>query len=77
MLLKIKFPKTKEEFDGVLNKNISFEDLTVGSRQRIFWKCPKGKDHIWQASPNQRTSRTFLNEDGKAMLGFGYKLGTL
>jgi len=56
MYLKDKYPQTAKEFDSGLNRGIKFRTLTVGSRQKVFWKCPKGVDHIWQASPNQRTS---------------------
>lgn len=56
MYLKEKYPKTRDEFDKSLNTDIRFDELTIGSRVRVFWKCPKGEDHVWQASPNQRTS---------------------
>lgn len=56
ILLKEKFPRTQLEFEQSLNKGITLEDLTLGSRKKVFWKCTKGKTHIWEASPNQRTS---------------------
>jgi hypothetical protein len=56
MLLKDKYPRTKDEFDEALNKGLNLDIITIGSRRKIVWKCPKGNDHIWEASPNQRTS---------------------
>lgn len=56
MYIKDKYPSTKDEFIQSLNKNADFNTLTVGSREKATWKCSKGTDHIWQASPNQRTS---------------------
>lgn len=56
MYLKDKYPKTRNEFDKNLNSKVSFDELTIGSRSEVFWRCPNGKDHVWQAGPNQRTS---------------------
>lgn len=46
----------RRDFKQELNPQIDFEKLTSGSRTIITWKCPKGDDHIWSASLNQRTS---------------------
>lgn len=32
------------------NIGISPEDVTIKSFQKVWWKCPKGVDHEWQAS---------------------------
>lgn len=56
MLLKEKYPTLQSEFDEELNKGINFGELTIGTRLKIWWRCPKGPDHIWLASVNQRTS---------------------
>ncbi|MEQ9063920.1 MAG: zinc-ribbon domain-containing protein [Vicingaceae bacterium] len=51
-----KYPETLIQFDPVSNKGVQLNEVGVGSRISITWKCSKAKDHIWQASPNQRTS---------------------
>lgn len=56
MYLKDKHPTTKNEFDSKLNNGIKYDELTIGSRQKIWWRCKKGSDHIWRTSVNQRTS---------------------
>jgi len=55
MKLVKKYPITKSEFVSKRNLNISINDLGVGSRKKIWWKCDKGYDHYWLVSPNQRT----------------------
>jgi hypothetical protein len=50
------YPKLKEQFCTVLNKDIRFEDLTIGSRKEVWWRCNQGPDHVWKTSVNQRTS---------------------
>lgn len=50
------YPEVAQQFASALNNGLSPHELTVGSRHRIWWKCDKGLDHVWQASPNQRTS---------------------
>jgi hypothetical protein len=32
------------------NVNIRPQDVTIGSGLKVWWKCNKGPDHIWQAS---------------------------
>jgi len=54
--LLVKFPKIVKEFHPTLNKNIDIKDLAYSSHSKVWWKCPKGFDHVWQASPNSRTS---------------------
>ncbi|MBM3703410.1 MAG: hypothetical protein FJW63_10615 [Actinobacteria bacterium] len=56
MLLKNKYPSTKNEFIKELNLGIRFENLTIGTRKKIWWKCKKNNEHVWLASVNQRTS---------------------
>lgn len=56
MYLEDIYPSLESEFDNKLNKGIDFHKLTIGSRLRVWWRCPNGPDHIWLASVNQRTS---------------------
>lgn len=56
MKLFKKYPEIKKQFIPEKNVGIQLEEISVGSTKPIWWKCDKGKDHIWKASPNQRTS---------------------
>ena len=47
------------EFDYELNRIQGFDPdkITLGSAKMLYWictKCPQGKLHRWQASPNSR-----------------------
>jgi hypothetical protein len=41
------------------SKNGSFspDDFTYGSKVEVWWKCPEGADHVWQAPIKDRTKR--------------------
>jgi hypothetical protein len=54
-LIKV-YPEVEHEFVSALNNDLNSHELTVGSIHKVWWKCDKGLDHVWQASPNQRTS---------------------
>jgi len=56
MKLIEKYPETKKQFIKEKNQGISLDKVGNGSRKIIWWKCEKGDDHVWHASPNQRTS---------------------
>jgi hypothetical protein len=49
-------PDLASEWDVTLNGNVTPEDVTAGSRVKRFWKCLRGPDHEWEATPNNRTS---------------------
>ncbi len=40
-------------------------EIAWSSNALLSWKCPKGPDHEWQESPNQRTAKG-RRQDGKA-----------
>ena len=50
------FPKIAKEFHTLLNENINIGELAYSSHTKIWWKCSKGFDHVWNATPNSRTS---------------------
>ena len=37
------------------NGNLTPDLLTPFSNRKVWWRCPKGPDHEWQASPNNRS----------------------
>jgi hypothetical protein len=50
------FPILTKEWHPIKNGRLTPFDVSYSSHQKVWWKCPKGFDHIWQASPNLRTS---------------------
>lgn len=56
MKLSEKYPEIKPQFLSHKNKGVLLDEISIGSTKAIWWKCGKGDDHIWSASPNQRTS---------------------
>lgn len=56
MKLIEKYPETLKQFISKKNEGVRIEEIGIGSTIPIWWKCEKGEDHIWEASPNQRTS---------------------
>lgn len=48
-------PELVKEYDFDKNKDLDFEKLTYGSKQKVWWGCVKG--HQWITTPNARTSQ--------------------
>jgi hypothetical protein len=44
-----KFPKIAKNFHPTRNQRINPAELSPGSNQVIWWKCPKSPDHDWEA----------------------------
>lgn len=40
----------KQQWDTHRNGNLKLEDIKFGSGKKVWWICPQGADHIWQAS---------------------------
>lgn len=43
------------QFDAKANAGIELQSLSPGSRQQVWWRCPQGPDHLFEASPYSRT----------------------
>lgn len=52
------YPELVAQWDRVRNGEISPEAVSAGSARMIWWRCPRGADHLWKAKPNNRTSGT-------------------
>ena len=50
------YPTIAKEWHPTKNSKSPYE-ITKGSNFKAWWKCPKGDDHVWKASPNTRTNR--------------------
>ena len=47
-------PELAKEWHPTKNGILKPKDVTFGSKKKVWWKCPKGKDHEWQTSPGHR-----------------------
>ncbi len=50
-------PLLAKQWHPTKNVPLSPNQITYGSGKNRWWKCPKGPDHEWEASPNSRTNR--------------------
>lgn len=48
------YPELSKEWHPTKNGNLEPKDVTFGSTKKVWWKCPKGKDHEWITSPSRR-----------------------
>ena len=51
------FPEIAAEWHPTKNGNLTPVDVVAGSRDKFWWKCPKGRDHEWEAPVSSRTGR--------------------
>ena len=49
-------PELASEWHPTLNEMLTPKDVVSGTAKKVWWKCPKGDDHKWEASINQRVS---------------------
>ena len=49
------YPVLAKEWHPTKNGNLKPQEVTFGSHKKVWWKCPKGKDHEWQTSTSRRT----------------------
>ena len=54
--LSVKLPELASQWHPIKNGLLTPHDVTPGSTKEIWWKCPLGSDHEWEASPNSRSS---------------------
>lgn len=51
-----RFPKTAAQWHPTKNISLTPEQITYGSKNSVWWKCPGGPDHEWKMSANDRTA---------------------
>jgi hypothetical protein len=49
------FPQLIAEWHSSRNNHLDPNTIPPGSAQKVWWQCPKGSDHEWEASLNSRT----------------------
>ncbi|MBX9924072.1 MAG: DEAD/DEAH box helicase family protein [Rhabdochlamydiaceae bacterium] len=52
-----RYPQLIEEWHPQKNQSLSKEEITLGSSRKVWWKCPKGEAHEWEASVCDRVNR--------------------
>jgi len=50
------WPELVAEWHPTRNAGLGPHEVSHGSGRRVWWKCPRGPDHEWRASPNNRTA---------------------
>ena len=51
-----RFPALVRQWHPTRNGALRPRDVVAGSHRRVWWKCPKGSDHEWQAAVVQRST---------------------
>lgn len=54
--LAVTHPQLAAELDPGANEGLDASQVSYGSSRKVWWRCPQGPDHRWQASVNARTS---------------------
>ena len=49
-------PKLASEWHPTKNMDLKPEDFTLGSPKKVWWQCPEGDDHEWEATISHRSS---------------------
>jgi hypothetical protein len=50
------WPQLAAEWHPTHNAGLEPNEVSHGSGRKVWWKCPRGADHEWRASPNNRTA---------------------
>src|SRR5262249_3963543 len=50
-------PDLLNEWHPTKNGTLRPDDVTASSHKRVWWKCPKGPDHEWEATLLNRTKQ--------------------
>jgi len=50
-----RFPDLASSLHGSKNGKLDPQKIAAGSTRRLWWRCRKGPDHVWQATPNHRS----------------------
>jgi hypothetical protein len=49
------YPELVAQWDRERNGALTPGEVSAGSGQLVWWRCPAGEDHVWRAKPNNRT----------------------
>ena len=51
-------PQLASQWHPTLNGSLTPFDIAPSANRKVWWKCPNGDDHEWQATVNQRSTGT-------------------
>jgi hypothetical protein len=51
-------PEIAKEWHPTKNGKLTPFDVTIRSSKKVWWKCPKGDDHVWVTSVSHRSNGT-------------------
>ncbi|MFE4029112.1 zinc-ribbon domain-containing protein [Priestia sp. YIM B13551] len=54
--LMSKFPLVAKEWHPTMNGDLTPDKIFAGSTQKVWWQCSKNQEHVWDTTPNHRTS---------------------
>ena len=57
MSLAKRFPEIASQWHPSKNSYLTPNNVPARSNRRVWWKCPKGPDHEWQATISSRTGQ--------------------
>jgi len=50
-------PDIAAEWHSTKNEDLTPKDIMPNYKENVWWKCPEGDDHEWEATPYSRTKR--------------------
>jgi hypothetical protein len=50
------YPELVAELDRKKNGKLAPEQIAFASKRRLWWRCPEGPDHLWEAPVSRRTA---------------------
>lgn len=50
------YPEIAAEWDFTKNKGLTPDRVVAGAAKKVWWRCPKGQDHVWQTRVVDRTT---------------------
>jgi hypothetical protein len=56
--LETLYPEIAKQWHLTKNGKLTPKDVPASTAKKVWWKCPKGDDHEWQATVNHRTNGT-------------------
>ncbi len=53
------YPQIAAQWHRTKNGSLKPTEVTIGSKRKVWWKCPQGPDHEWQATVECRTLKNY------------------
>jgi len=53
--LAVTHPEIAPQWHPIKNGSLTPFDVLAGTHRKAWWRCLKGKDHVWEANINNRS----------------------